>query len=81
MTAFGTDTAAAEAQAGASLWNRIRLHPAGNVTIVFVAFLSACVIVGLVYPDDFRFMATPNLKILMRAIPTLGPLGAWRRKS
>lgn len=74
MTAFGSDSVTAEARPVASSWDRVRRHPAGNVTIVFVVFLSACVIVGLLYPDDFRFMATPNLKILMRAIPTLGLL-------
>ena len=74
MTALGTDSVTAESHSGASFWNRVRYHPAGNVTIVFVGFLTGCVIVGLLYPDDFRFMSTPNLKILMRAIPTLGLL-------
>ena len=72
MTAPGTEETAAERYADRGLWDRLRRHPAGNVAIVFSVFLAVCIIVGLSIPDDFRFMSTPNLKILMRAIAPLG---------
>ena len=34
--------------------------------------LLACVIVGLIVPDDFRFLARANAKIMMSAIPFIG---------
>ena len=72
MTTPGTDTAADARYAGAGLWEQLRRHPAGNVLIVFSLFLLACVIVGLSIPDDFRFLSTPNLRVLMRAIAPIG---------
>ncbi len=72
MVAFGTDTVAAERYAGTGLWNRLRRHPAGAVFIVCAIFLVACVVVGEIYPDDFRFTRTINFKILLRSF---GPLG------
>ena len=72
MVAFGSDTVAAERYAGDNVLNRLRCHPAGAVFIVCVIFLVASVVVGEVYPDDFRFTKTVNLRILLRSI---GPLG------
>ena len=74
MTAFGTDSVVAERYAGTNLWDRLRRYPAGNVVIVFVVFLLAAVAVGLIFPDDFRFTSTANIRILLRAIPTFGIL-------
>ena len=74
MTAFGSDTVVAERYAGDDLWSRLRRSPGGNIAIVFTVFLAAIVIVSLIYPDDFRFMKSGNLRIVMRAIPLLGIL-------
>jgi simple sugar transport system permease protein len=51
---------------------QIRSHPAGNVTIVFIAAIALCIVAGLLVPNQFRFLAPANLSILMRAIPTIG---------
>ena len=72
MVAFGSDTIAAERYAGDNVLNRLRRHPAGAVFIVCAIFLVACVVVGEIYPDDFRFTKAINLRILLRSF---GPLG------
>jgi simple sugar transport system permease protein len=63
--------AASTRYAKRSLMDRIRAHPAGNVTIVFIVALILCVLASLAF-DSFRFTAPANLSILMRAIPTTG---------
>lgn len=55
-----------------SLIDRIRAHPAGNVTAVFLVVFGLCVVAGLLWPEQFRFLSTANMNILMRALPTLG---------
>ena len=57
---------------GAGALDRLRHHPAGNVVIVFAVFLALCVVVALLAPQDFRFLQSANIRILMRAIPPLG---------
>ena len=74
MTALGNDAAKAGRYSGVSLWERIRYYPGGNVLIVFAVFALAATIVGLIYPDDFRFTSEANFRILLRAIPTFGIL-------
>ena len=63
---------AVDRYAGASALDRLRHHPAGNVIIVFAVFLAACVIFSLLFPTDFRFLQSANIRILMRAIPPIG---------
>ena len=63
---------AVDRYAGASALDRLRRHPAGNVIIVFAVFLAACVIFSLLFPTDFRFLQSANIRILMRAIPPIG---------
>ena len=64
--------AARERYATRSLWTRLRRHPAGNVAIVFGLFLAACIIASLAVPDDFRFLSSANIRILLRAIAPIG---------
>ena len=64
--------AARERYATRSLLTRLRRHPAGNVAIVFSAFLAACIIASLAMPDDFRFLSSANIRILLRAIAPIG---------
>ena len=63
---------AVDRYAGASALDRLRHYPAGNVIIVFAVFLAACVIFSLLFPTDFRFLQSANIRILMRAIPPIG---------
>ncbi len=72
MAEFGRRNTARDRYAGASVFDRFRAHPAGNVVLVFLVFLAVCVIVSLSIPDDFRFLQSANIRILMRAIPPLG---------
>ena len=53
---------------------RIRRHPAGNIAVVFTVVLAGCIIAGLAIPDDFRFLHSANVAILLRTIPLLGIL-------
>ncbi len=75
MTASeGSATVKTGRYAGVNLWERLRHFPGGNVFIVFVVFALVAGIVGLSYPDDFRFTSEANFRILLRAIPTFGIL-------
>ena len=56
------------------LVKRIMAQPAGAILLVFGALQVVCVLAGLIWPDDFRYLAPQNLTILMRAIPVLGCL-------
>ena len=74
MTALGPDIQAAAATRARELtaWERLRRHPAGNITIVFGIALIACVVIGLIIPEEFRFVSRPNIVILLKGIPLLG---------
>src|SRR5262249_18318416 len=69
--------AAAAASAAAryrtqSPWTRLRLHPAGPVALMFFGLLAACIVAGLLVPDQFVFLGAGNLKLLLRAVPNYG---------
>jgi hypothetical protein len=51
-----------------TLFERFRAHPAGGVTAVFLLVFGLCVVSGLIWPEQFRFLSVPNMNILMRAI-------------
>ena len=53
---------------------RIRRHPAGNITVVFTVVLAGCIITGLAIPDDFRFCTAPTSQSWLRTVPLLGIL-------
>ena len=50
----------------------VRWHPAGSITALLGTMLLICVIVGLILPDDFRFLTKVNVKITLSAIPFIG---------
>jgi simple sugar transport system permease protein len=54
-------------------WLR-RLHriPGGNILIVFIAIQIVCVVCGLAFPAQFRYLASANISVMLEAIPTLG---------
>ncbi|MFO1070787.1 MAG: ABC transporter permease [Geminicoccaceae bacterium] len=56
----------------AGFWGRVRRHPAGPVAIMFGGLLLACIVVGAIIPDQFVFLSTANLKLVLRAIPNYG---------
>ncbi len=68
-----TQTIDAAARYQQSSWfNRVRMHPAGPVVMLFLMLLAGCVIASLVFPEDFRFLSQRNATLLMRAIPLFG---------
>ena len=50
----------------------VRRHPAGSITALLAIMLLACVVVGLIIPDDFRFLTRANVKITLSAVPFIG---------
>jgi simple sugar transport system permease protein len=66
------ETAASTRYTQKSWLDRVRAHPAGNVSLIFLGAIAICVAISLVVPDQFRFLSTANVNVLTRAIPTLG---------
>lgn len=46
--------------------------PAGAILVAFLLIQAACITYALIAPDEFRYLSTQNLTILMKAIPVLG---------
>ena len=69
----GTD-AAASRYVRQSAWIRFRRYPAANIVVLYGAFLLTLIVVGIVIPSEFRFLAAGNLGVLFQTIPTLGIL-------
>ena len=55
-------------------WTRFRRYPAANIVVLYGTFLLSLIVIGLVVPSDFRFLAAGNLGVLFQTIPTLGIL-------
>ena len=53
-------------------YNIIRNLKAGNIIIVFVAIQVVAIIAGIIFPESFRYLSLQNLRVMFRAIPTLG---------
>ena len=75
MTAWGTDTVVADRYEGATLWQRLRYYPAGNVVIVFVAFAIAATVVGEIFPMTSGSPPRPTSASFCVRSP---PSGYWR---
>jgi simple sugar transport system permease protein len=52
--------------------NTLRRYKAGNVVIVFAVIQILAIIFSLAYPEAFRYLDQSNLRVIFRAIPTLG---------
>ena len=76
MTISSTDGAAAvrSRTAKSTLARRLLAQPAGSIFVVFVLIQTVCIVAGLIYPNDFRYLSPQNLTILMKAVPVLGCL-------
>ena len=55
-------------------WTRFRRYSAANIVVLYGTFLLTLIVIGLVIPNDFRFLAAGNLGVLFQTIPTLGIL-------
>ncbi len=75
LTISSTDGAAVPSRtARSSLARQMLAKPAGSIFVVFALIQIACIVAGLLYPDDFRYLSPQNLTILMKAVPVLGCL-------
>jgi len=43
-------------------------HPAANIILVFTLIQPGCLVVGLPFPNDFRYLSAANIVILLRSI-------------
>src|ERR1700722_1482639 len=50
----------------------IRDRPEGGITVMFSAALTICVVCGLLFPDDFRFMSPANIQVTLKSIAPMG---------
>lgn len=57
-----------------SPFRRLLTAPAGSILVAFLAMQAFCIAYGLINPDEFRYLSSQNLTILMKAIPVLGCL-------
>nr|WP_314262671.1 ABC transporter permease [uncultured Devosia sp.] len=56
-----------------------RLHalldmPAGAILLVFILVQLACILAGIFFADDFRYLSPANMGIMMRSVPVIGCL-------
>jgi len=51
---------------------RVGQIPGGGILIVFVAIQIVCIAGGLLFPAQFRYLASGNISVMLQAIPTLG---------
>lgn len=73
LVTVGNRKAATQGAIAAPL-RRLIAGPAGPILVVFLALQLACILGGLLYPDEFRYLSPQNLTILMKAIPVIGCL-------
>jgi simple sugar transport system permease protein len=55
-----------------TLFNKVRSVPGGNILIAFVAIEIACIVGGLVFSTEFRYLSSANIAVTLEAIPTVG---------
>lgn len=72
MTSTDFSAAARRRYQKASLWTRVRMHPAGPIGILFSLVLAGCIVVGLLFPDKFFFLRSSNIQLILRSIPNFG---------
>lgn len=50
----------------------VRDRPEGGIAVMFSATLTICVVCGLLFPDNFRFMSQANIQVTLKAIAPMG---------
>lgn len=53
-------------------FDRLLATPAGNILVAFVVIQILCVTASLLYPNEFRYLSSANISVMLKAIPTLG---------
>ena len=62
----------AEPVTASSRWRWLRRQPAANIVALFLVAQIVCVLGGLIFPDDFRYVSATNVSLVLKAIPVLG---------
>ena len=55
-------------------WAAIRGYKAGNILIVFAAVQIICIVASILFPDQFSYLSTSNVRTLLKSIPPLAIL-------
>lgn len=72
MSAASAEPAATGARAPRiGAWRSLRRNTAGSALVVFLALQLGCIVAGLLYPDDFRYLSPDNIQVLLRSLPPL----------
>jgi simple sugar transport system permease protein len=74
VTAMITDRVATPRRTAAGWLYQLLEMPAGAILLVFVVVQIGCIAAGLLFPDDFRYLSSANMGIMMRSVPVLGCL-------
>lgn len=53
-------------------YNHVRNLKSGNIIIVFLSIQVLAILASLIFPENFRYLSIYNLRVMFRAIPTLG---------
>ncbi len=51
-------------------WTRDR--PEGGIAVMFSVLLLGCILGGLLFPDNFRFLAPANIEVTLKSVAPLG---------
>ena len=55
-----------------NFWRRLFSEPIANICAFFIFLQIVCIAASLLYPNDFRYVSSTNVGLLLRAIPVLG---------
>jgi simple sugar transport system permease protein len=53
-------------------WKEFLRDPAANIVIILLTLQCVCIVAGMIFPDDFRYLSSLNMKTLLRSIPQIG---------
>jgi len=54
------------------LIGRLRRRPEGAIVTLFIVVQICCIVGGLLFPDDFRYLSEANIRVLLKSIAPLG---------
>jgi simple sugar transport system permease protein len=50
----------------------VRSRPAGGIAVLFIVVQIVCIIAGLLFPEQFRYLNHANIRVTLKAIAPLG---------
>jgi simple sugar transport system permease protein len=57
---------------GQRLRAAVRTRPAGGIAVLFVLLQFACIVAGLAFPDQFRYLNPANVRVTVMSVAPLG---------